>query len=439
MKVNIPNKTNQKQIIEDDDEDDIEVSSDGPSIASAKKSKIIIIVAASIVMTAIIYMIFFKGDGSKEKLEEVQTPRAANVAGSESGKSPFEIEMPTEKPKDQPELLSKPATPEIPSLPSLPVDSAANQELQIQPQQQLPTPQQTNAPSPQLPPDATQAAQIKQEQAQAPQEKPKPESNPRYAPIIVFTGEATDTIPSRGVGYDNNIVMLNQNPIDKLDKTKGGVKATYIADRAHMIAQGKLLTATLETAINTEIPGFVRAVVSRDVYAESGNKILIPKGSRLFGTYSSNVIRGQGRVEIGWTRLIRSDGVDLAISFIASDQFGRSGLNGEVDNKYGSIVTSSLLTSILAVGGAAAAEKLLGGNQNTTATTNPSLGTVTTTGRASSQALYDVSRSIIGTVGEVLGNAIDIKPVIRVAQGTKITVIVNSDISIPEMDGKDNR
>ena len=187
----------------------------------------------------------------------------------------------------------------------------------------------------------------------------------------------------------------------------------------------------METAINTEIPGSVRAIVSRDVYGESGNDVLIPRGSRLYGSYSTKVTRGQGRVDISWTRLIRSDGVDLAIAFKASDQFGRSGISGVVDNKYGSVITNSLLTSILAVGGAVAAQKAIGGNNSTSATTTA--GVTTVSGNASSQAVADVTKTIVNTVSQIVGDSLNLTPVITVPQGTKITVVVNADMNLPSM------
>ena len=407
------------------EEDDADVESGGPSIAAAKKSKVAIIAASSILITVVVYFLFFKGDAKEEKLVEVSTPKPAAVAQSDDGKSPFELEV-VDKSKEDPALLAKPAAPEVPTLPSLPEDSAT-QDL-------IPLPQEpvviapTNPENPATSPNQKPAEQLPV-QNQAPVETPK-EVNPRYAPIIVFGGTAQGT-PARGVGYDNNIVNLNQDPIDSLEKTKAGVTATYISDRSHTIAQGKLLTAILETAINTELPGTVRGIVSRDVYGEAGNEILIPRGSRLFGTYSSKVTQGQARVEISWTRLIRPDGVDLSIAFKASDQFGRSGISGDVDSRYGSIIASSMLTSILAVTGVAAAQKLLTNNATTTTTTNPTQGTTTTTGSATNQAIYDVSKTIIDTVGQVIGNTINVSAVIRVPQGTRITVIVNSDITIP--------
>ena len=405
---------------QEDDVENAEVASSGPAIAAAKKSKMAIIAASSILITVVLYFMFFKADEpKKENLEEVAPP-PSTVAPDEEGKSPYEIQAPEKK--EDVALLDKPAKPEVPTLPDLPegMEPITEEVLPVEnpeeslPKKDIPT-QENNNP--------------KQDDLQNP-EKIK-DIDPRYAPIIVFGGTAEGT-PSRGVGYENNIVNLNQDPINKLQKSKIGVTATFINDRTHTIAQGKLLTAVLETAINTEIPGFVRAIVGRDVYAEAGNQILIPRGSRLFGTYSSKITRGQGRVEISWTRLIRPDGVDMAITFNASDQFGRSGIPGDVDNKYSALVANSMLTSILAVGGVAAAQKFLGsGGQANTTTTNPTQGTTTTTGSAANQAIYDVSKTIIDTVGQVIGSTLNSNPVIRVPQGTRITVVVNSDINIP--------
>lgn len=419
------------------DDDDADIEAGGPSIAAAKKSKVTVIAASSILITVVIYFMFFKGaDGPQENLVEVQAPRGASVTPSEEGKSPFEIDAPE---REDMLALEKPAVPEIPTLPSLSGDSLLSDQV-------LPNELNESRVAAPLPVIVNGVPTIPMPLNQQQQQQPNLQStnaapiaqydnlDPRYAPIIVFSGTAVGT-PSRGVGYENNIVQLNQDPIDALEETVPGVSATYIKDRVHTIAQGKLLTAVLETAINTEIPGLVRGIVSRDVYGEAGNEVLIPRGSRLFGAYSSSISQGQGRVEIGWSRLIRPDGVDLAISFSASDQFGRSGISGDVDSKYGSIVAASMLTSILAVGAVAAAQKLLSDDDATTTTTNAE-GSTTSTGSATNQAIYDVSKTITDTVGTVIGNRININPVIRVPQGTRVTVIVNSDIVIPSMNNR---
>jgi len=432
----------------EDDEDSAEVGAGGPSIAAAKKSKIAIIAASSILITTVVYILFFKADAPKEKLVAVEAPRAVGIAASDTGKSPFAPEAPEEKSKDEVELLAKPATPDVPTLPELPEGSVAQDQMLIPPEQQQ-AGLQPNDPLKSLLPNGTQPQALlptQQNQQQNQQQNPqqagqasqnqqpeKKDIDPRYAPIIVFSGTATGT-PGRGVGYEKNIVKLKEDPIDQLKKTTSTVTASYITDRSHTIAQGKLLTAVLETAVHTEIPGSVRAVVSRDVYGESGNDVLIPRGSRLFGAYSSKITRGQARVEIGWTRLIRPDGVDLAIGFKASDQFGRTGISGDIDNKYGAIITNSILTSVLAVGIVAGIQGLMGNDNNqSTTTTNPTQGTATVTGNATNQALSGLGQTITDTASQLINNAIDMTPVIRIAQGTRITVIVNSDINIPSM------
>jgi type IV secretion system protein VirB10 len=412
--------------LEQDDED-VEVEDDGPEISAGKKSKITVLAASIVLSFVVVYLFFIKDNSPKEDLVKVAVPEVANVARSDSGKSPFEIEAPKDEAKANVDILAQPTAPDLPTLPELPKDAIIPEKIDLtedkkQAEQQLLTQQQATS---NLKQESTQTNSVQDAQVDK-------KLDPRYAPIVIFSG-ATEggTVPSRGVGYENNIVTIKKNSIYDLQATTTAVSATRISDLAHTIAQGKLLTAVLETAINTELPGSVRAVVSRDVFGEAGNEVLIPKGSRLFGAYSSKVSRGQARVEIGWTRLIRPDGVDMAINFNASDQFGRAGLVGDVDNKYNSLIANSIMTSVLAIGGVAAAQSILTGNSATTTTTNPTQGTTTSTGSATNQALYDVTKTIIDTVGQLISNTIDLNPVIRVPQGTKITVIVNSDITVP--------
>jgi len=434
---------------EKETQDDAEVSSGGPSIAAAKKSKMLIILASTILITVVIYFLFFKTDQlPKDKLEEIATSTAptrdSSVARSDTGKSLYEIEKKEEEPKQDIDLLEKPKTPDVPKLPELKADAAALSAADLIEKPKTPeaapadiaaaaeNPLISAQQLPQIPVQPAvpgQPNQPVQTGAQKAAEELKI-SDPKYAPIIVVSGGAG---PALSVGYDKNIIALNDNAISKLDKSKVNVKTTFVENRTNVVAQGKLLMAVLETAINTEVPGSVRAIVSRDVYGEAGGEVLISRGSRLFGTYSSQITRGQGRVQITWTRLIRPDGVDLAISSVASDQFGRSGIPGDVDNKYGATVANSLLTSILAVSGVALAESLIGGNRSNTTTTNPQQGTTTTTGNASTQAVYNVSKTITDTVGRIVAENVDVTPAIRVPQGTRITVIVNADMNIPSL------
>jgi type IV secretion system protein VirB10 len=441
----------------------------------------------------VIYFFFFRGTGkvSDEKIEEVLPDMNAQIAPNDSGKSVFEFEKSIAKNEvKDPELLKNQESPDVPSLPELPKEMIASQELNLSPNDNdlaknnpanpITPVAQIVAPSPapivQNPQAVPQAntnpinqvipktpEQIAQEQNQAlinqqiiDQQKlasqnpisidaqkneieqkkleEKIKLDPRYTPIIVFSGGYTS--PTQSIGNKENIIQVKKNPISELKESETNIDATYIVDSSITIAQGKMISAILETAINTEMPGAVRAVISRDIFGESGNKILIPRGSRLYGAYSSSILRGQARVQIGWTRLIRPDGVSLNINFTVSDQFGRAGIPGDVDNRYSSVISNSLLTSILTVGGVAAAQKLINNNTNSTTTVNQNQGITTTTTNASNQAVYDVTKTILDTIGQIITNSIDLNPVIRIPQGTKVTVIVNSDIKIPPVNSR---
>ena len=81
-----------------------------------------------------------------------------------------------------------------------------------------------------------------------------------------------------------------------------------------------MIPAVLETALDSTRPGFARAIVSRDVRGFDGSRVLIPRGSRLIGEYRSEVAPGQRRALVNWTRLIRPDGVTIAIGSPAADR-----------------------------------------------------------------------------------------------------------------------
>ncbi|MDX2073895.1 MAG: TrbI/VirB10 family protein [Alphaproteobacteria bacterium] len=208
--------------------------------------------------------------------------------------------------------------------------------------------------------------------------------------------------------------------------------ATKLSNLGKLIAQGKIINAVLETAINTDLPGTLRATISRDVYAEAGREVLIPKGSRLIGTYNTGVLRGQKRVLIVWTRIITPTGIDIEVGSPAVDALGKAGVEGMVDNKFAESFSAALLTSLISIGVAVAADGNLSGTSSSTTNTD---GSTTTSGSAGSAAATSAVQAIGGVGTEVVGNLLDLRPTITIDQGTRINVFVNKDIVIP---GPDN-
>lgn len=126
--------------------------------------------------------------------------------------------------------------------------------------------------------------------------------------------------------------------------------ATVIANRATTVAQGTLIPAVLETGFDSTKPGFARAIVSRDVRSFDGSRILIPRGSRLTGDYAGGAESGQRRAVINWTRLVRPDGVAIAIGSPATDSVGRNGVRANVNSHLLARIFPAILQSALDIG-----------------------------------------------------------------------------------------
>jgi type IV secretion system protein VirB10 len=125
-------------------------------------------------------------------------------------------------------------------------------------------------------------------------------------------------------------------------------QAVAMSDPSQIIAQGTLIPAVLETALNSDLPGFARAIVSRDVHSFDGSRTLVPRGSRLIGQYKSGLATGQSRAFIVWTRLLRPDGVSVQLGSPVLDETGEVGLSGDVNRHFWQRFGSSILLSVVA-------------------------------------------------------------------------------------------
>jgi len=124
-------------------------------------------------------------------------------------------------------------------------------------------------------------------------------------------------------------------------------QARRMVNPSTTVTEGTLIPAILETAINTDVPGYVRAVVSQDVRSFDGKRVLIPRSSRLIGQYQAGVQQGQKRAYVIWTRLIRPDGVSVNLASPAIGFDGTTGLAGDVNSHFFQRFGSGLLLSVV--------------------------------------------------------------------------------------------
>jgi type IV secretion system protein VirB10 len=207
---------------------------------------------------------------------------------------------------------------------------------------------------------------------------PMPVTNPYASPTIVFDASELP-LPAAAAALANEAIQANQqsgNGASDFAARVGGVGGAPAAARSDIdpkttITQGTMIPAILETAINTDVPGFVRAVVSQDVRSFDGTRVLVPKSSRLIGQYQSGLQAGQKRAYVIWTRLIRPDGVSVALASPGTGFDGSGGLPGKVDTHFFQRFGSAMLLSV--IGGLAAASSsgasvILGGGQTAAST-----------------------------------------------------------------------
>lgn len=233
-----------------------------------------------------------------------------------------------------------------------------------------------------------------------------PVSNPHASPTIVFDASALPApfVAGPAAPVSANAPASGGNSNDDFANRIGGVggttaTATAGIDPKTTVTQGTLIPAVLETAIDTDVPGYVRAVVSADVRSFDGSRVLVPRSSRLIGQYKSGLQAGQKRAYVIWTRLIRPDGVSVNIASPAVAFSGETGLEGKVNTHFFERFGSAMLLSV--VGGLSA----IGGNA----------GVIIASGGQSAAAA-------------AVGQSASIGPTVRVRQGEPIRVFTARDL-----------
>lgn len=236
------------------------------------------------------------------------------------------------------------------------------------------------------------------------------------SPAVVYaTGNAAD----RGAATSgpDAAVSSQKLPLDPNEAyLQRGARPLEIDEAARMeapertLAQGSVIQAALQTAINSDLPGNVVAVVAEPVYAFAGDAILIPKGSRLFGQYRSGIEVDQKRILVLWTRILTPDGTSMEIASIGGDQLGRSGLTGVVDTKFDERFGGAALISIIGAAPAVAA--------------NSAEDEITR------EVLEEIGSDLENATSSVIADQISISPTIYVDQGAMVTVLVDRDVII---------
>ena len=253
------------------------------------------------------------------------------------------------------------------------------------------------APEPQ-PAPTPPAAPLQQSASQPYTPTPTPAPPPRTSSGAILVVDLSQAQPSA----DRTATPSESRPSSGLGSTALRSRAGSIANRSTTVPQGTLIPAVLETALDSTGAGYVRALVQRDVHGFDGTQILIPRGSRLIGEYSSDTSPGQKRAFVTWTRLIRPDGVTIALLSPATDPVGVGGVRAKVNSHFFERFAGSILQSAMLIGGNLAARSV------------------------GDSVVVALPGSFPGASGTTTGT--QIPPTLNVRQGTSISVFVARDL-----------
>jgi type IV secretion system protein TrbI len=188
------------------------------------------------------------------------------------------------------------------------------------------------------------------------------------------------------------------------------------------LKRGSVIPATLQTGINSDLPGRITAQVRQNVFdSATGHRLLIPQGTRLVGRYDSNVSFGQSRVLVIWTDLVFPNGWTLQIGGMPGmDAEGYSGFRDRVDNRFLQTFGSAILIALIGTGIDAALP------QSNTSPWQPN-----------QNGLEDAARrNFAETFGGVADQAIsrnldNVQPTLEIRPGYQFNVFVEQDIIFP--------
>jgi type IV secretion system protein VirB10 len=183
-------------------------------------------------------------------------------------------------------------------------------------------------------------------------------------------------------------------------------RAEVLPARRLLLPKGSFIDCTLETAIDSTLPGMTTCVMATDAFGVDGNVVLLERGTKLIGETRGEVQQGAARIFVLWTEARTPTGVVVPLDSPGADELGRAGLPGEVNRHFWERFGAAMLVSVVNGAVQAAAQSSHGGSGNVIV--NPS-------------ASQDV-------LTEILKNTIGIPPTVTKQNGDRIQVFVARDV-----------
>ena len=229
----------------------------------------------------------------------------------------------------------------------------------------------------------------------------------------VFVGQS-ETAPVSGVagitaGFDaQGTPATNESALAAALRPSAtpAVTARVLPTRRFLLPKGAFIDCTLETAIDSSLPGMTTCVTATDTFSADGSVVLLERGTKLVGETRGQVQQGSARVFVLWTEARSPTGVVVPLDSPGTDELGRAGLSGAVDRHFWDRFGAAILVSTIDALAQSAAQS--SAPANSTVVLNPT-------------ASQDV-------LTEVLKGTVNIPPTITKRNGDRIQVLVARDV-----------
>ncbi len=234
-------------------------------------------------------------------------------------------------------------------------------------------------------------------------------SGPAFVSISNARGAAADA-SSADLSMHDRIGTESEQGLEGLEAwlaptvTPAAVAAVLPTQRL-LLPKGAFVDCTLETALDSTLPGMATCVTATDTFSVDGRVVLLERGTKLVGETRGGVRQGQARLFVLWTQARTPQGVVVTLASPGTDELGRAGLPGEVDRHFFERFGAAMLISVIDGVVQSAIQDGLG---DATVIYNPS-----------------TSQDILT---EVLRSTVNIPPTVRKHQGDRIQVLVARDL-----------
>ncbi|HET9329315.1 MAG TPA: type IV secretion system protein VirB10 [Steroidobacteraceae bacterium] len=123
--------------------------------------------------------------------------------------------------------------------------------------------------------------------------------------------------------------------------------ARLLPDAHFLLPKGAFIDCTLETAIDSTLPGTTTCVTAADTFGADGSVVLLERGTKLVGETRGQVQQGQARVFVVWSEARTPAGVSVPLDSPGTDELGRAGLPGQVERHFWQRFGAAMLISLV--------------------------------------------------------------------------------------------